>query len=395
MACVVCAAAAAVYCDNDKALLCNACDVRVHTSNPVAARHTRHNLCEGRCGKACTLFCSCDNAHMCEACHSANPLAATHSVEPAMPLPAFELATAFPEAAPMPVPAESVAQSAASPADDWFMGGDVKPDMVSFAADAGLSPAGSEAVVPVMSAPVEEFQYTAPATFKDIKDKLEFEPFELENSWLEMGFDFSDILSDAPSDAGLVPTFNGAAAADMADPLADAAVPTFVEEMPSPEEPLPEVPVVPEPASRKRAPEPIEEEQFAKVPNMDQLAYQVPSASALFFPSQLLPAPAMPLPVAAPASAPAPAPAPRATAAYNAALANGANLTREQRVARYREKRKNRKFEKTIRYASRKAYAEIRPRIKGRFAKKEEIEAWKALHGGDDAVVPEVLDGDF
>ncbi|CAA6672212.1 unnamed protein product [Spirodela intermedia] len=39
---------------------------------------------------------------------------------------------------------------------------------------------------------------------------------------------------------------------------------------------------------------------------------------------------------------------------------------------RYREKRKNRKFEKTIRYASRKAYAETRPRIKGRFAKRTE-----------------------
>ncbi|XP_076897496.1 zinc finger protein CONSTANS-LIKE 5-like [Bidens hawaiensis] len=45
---------------------------------------------------------------------------------------------------------------------------------------------------------------------------------------------------------------------------------------------------------------------------------------------------------------------------------------REARVMRYREKRKNRKFEKTIRYASRKAYAETRPRIKGRFAKRTE-----------------------
>ncbi|CAI0419513.1 unnamed protein product [Linum tenue] len=45
---------------------------------------------------------------------------------------------------------------------------------------------------------------------------------------------------------------------------------------------------------------------------------------------------------------------------------------REARVMRYREKRKNRKFEKTIRYASRKAYAEARPRIKGRFAKRSE-----------------------
>ncbi|XP_010246902.2 PREDICTED: zinc finger protein CONSTANS-LIKE 5-like [Nelumbo nucifera] len=49
-------------------------------------------------------------------------------------------------------------------------------------------------------------------------------------------------------------------------------------------------------------------------------------------------------------------------------------MDREARVLRYREKRKNRKFEKTIRYASRKAYAETRPRIKGRFAKRTEIE---------------------
>lgn len=49
-------------------------------------------------------------------------------------------------------------------------------------------------------------------------------------------------------------------------------------------------------------------------------------------------------------------------------------IDREARVLRYREKRKNRKFEKTIRYASRKAYAETRPRIKGRFAKRTEVE---------------------
>lgn len=46
------------------------------------------------------------------------------------------------------------------------------------------------------------------------------------------------------------------------------------------------------------------------------------------------------------------------------------HMDREARVLRYREKKKARKFEKTIRYASRKAYAETRPRIKGRFAKR-------------------------
>jgi hypothetical protein len=48
---------------------------------------------------------------------------------------------------------------------------------------------------------------------------------------------------------------------------------------------------------------------------------------------------------------------------------------REARLMRYREKRKNRRFEKTIRYASRKAYAETRPRIKGRFAKRTDNDA--------------------
>ncbi|XP_041993748.1 zinc finger protein CONSTANS-LIKE 5-like [Salvia splendens] len=65
-------------------------------------------------------------------------------------------------------------------------------------------------------------------------------------------------------------------------------------------------------------------------------------------------------------------------------------MDREARVLRYREKRKNIKFEKTIRYASRKAYAETRPRIKGRFAKRSELEV-ESLLGGDAAsygVVP-------
>ncbi|MQM09074.1 hypothetical protein Taro_041935 [Colocasia esculenta] len=64
---------------------------------------------------------------------------------------------------------------------------------------------------------------------------------------------------------------------------------------------------------------------------------------------------------------------------------------REARLMRYREKRKNRKFEKTIRYASRKAYAETRPRVKGRFAKRTGMEGAPAMH----AAAGLVLDADF
>ncbi|KAH6757664.1 hypothetical protein C2S52_023345 [Perilla frutescens var. hirtella] len=65
-------------------------------------------------------------------------------------------------------------------------------------------------------------------------------------------------------------------------------------------------------------------------------------------------------------------------------------MDREARVMRYREKRKNRRFEKTIRYASRKAYAETRPRIKGRFAKRSELEvdSFMAADASSYGVVP-------
>ncbi|GJM97808.1 hypothetical protein PR202_ga14763 [Eleusine coracana subsp. coracana] len=59
---------------------------------------------------------------------------------------------------------------------------------------------------------------------------------------------------------------------------------------------------------------------------------------------------------------------------------------REARLMRYREKRKNRRFEKTIRYASRKAYAETRPRIKGRFAKRTDNDADDAEADAEGAV---------
>uniref|UniRef100_A0ACD5WRC9 Uncharacterized protein n=1 Tax=Avena sativa TaxID=4498 RepID=A0ACD5WRC9_AVESA len=45
---------------------------------------------------------------------------------------------------------------------------------------------------------------------------------------------------------------------------------------------------------------------------------------------------------------------------------------REAKVTRYKEKRKRRCYEKQTRYESRKAYAQLRPRIKGRFAKVHE-----------------------
>ncbi|XP_072989855.1 zinc finger protein CONSTANS-LIKE 1-like [Typha latifolia] len=70
---------------------------------------------------------------------------------------------------------------------------------------------------------------------------------------------------------------------------------------------------------------------------------------------------------------------------------------RTARVMRYREKRKSRRFEKTIRYASRKAYAEARPRVKGRFVKRAEVEkeVGRIYSDAADAVAALVADPDF
>jgi hypothetical protein len=92
------------------------------------------------------------------------------------------------------------------------------------------------------------------------------------------------------------------------------------------------------------------------------------------------------------ASRPAPAPVAAPSAPLTAADAN-ALLSRAERVARFRVKRLRRSFKKTIRYESRRAYAEVRPRIKGRFATKEEVAAYRAAEaalreGRQDVVLP-------
>merc|ERR1711937_574247 len=75
-----------------------------------------------------------------------------------------------------------------------------------------------------------------------------------------------------------------------------------------------------------------------------------------------------------------------AAAAAGGAGANGANgegqkrigtLTLEERrarILRYRQKRHERNFRKRIKYNCRKTLADSRPRIRGRFARNDEIE---------------------
>ncbi|TVU15047.1 hypothetical protein EJB05_38547, partial [Eragrostis curvula] len=98
--CDECAAAAAtVFCSNDEAALCYACDHRVHRANKLAGKHQRFSLlhpspsssssaqkppvcdiCQDRRG---LFFCKEDRAIFCRECdvttHTANELTRRHS----------------------------------------------------------------------------------------------------------------------------------------------------------------------------------------------------------------------------------------------------------------------------------------------------------------------------
>ena len=95
-ACVVCQVPASVYCSNDKAHLCDACDVKIHSSNnAVAGRHHRVRICANCVQAPSIVYCHNDGVHLCTACdaeiHSNNPLAASHDVVPSTPLPCPEV----------------------------------------------------------------------------------------------------------------------------------------------------------------------------------------------------------------------------------------------------------------------------------------------------------------
>ncbi|KAL6979259.1 hypothetical protein U1Q18_020924 [Sarracenia purpurea var. burkii] len=53
---------------------------------------------------------------------------------------------------------------------------------------------------------------------------------------------------------------------------------------------------------------------------------------------------------------------------------------KKERIDRYRSKRNQRNFSKKIKYACRKTLADSRPRIRGRFARNDEIEKSSSQH---------------
>ncbi|KAL6764820.1 CCT motif-domain-containing protein [Haematococcus lacustris] len=433
--CLVCKTAnAAVYCIQDRAMLCSGCDVIIHSANAISKSHSRVPVCELCKRSPATVHCHEDCCVLCDNCssevHSANPL--PHTV---IPIEQYLASKTLSDTAPLAprAPAEDEVsacggcQSTASPA---------------------TTHTASIAIVPQM--PSSSFEQDANTEQELCSFGQEDKPWKLDlldfdNAWfdrLDAGLDFDLGLVPEPlASDGLVPTWSPSFQLEQQLPhpqlpqqlhlshlcLGHVSTPFFTpatlevkteldgntsdEEFIVPsfdlagrcEFGLLSPPQLKRPASsicQSEEGQHTTSEQIARQASVKQ-CIQAPSSTPAARPhahptTHTLP----PVPRPSKASLDAAKAADEASAAsyiasQQALMLTGANLTREQRVARYREKRKTRKFEKTIRYASRKAYAEVRPRIKGRFATREEVAAWKLAHGviaDSGFVMPATLD---
>ncbi|XP_029129161.1 zinc finger protein CONSTANS-LIKE 5 [Cajanus cajan] len=314
-------ASAALFCPPDSAFLCIACDTKIHCANKLASRHERVWMCEVCEQAPAAVTCKADAAALCVTCdsdiHSANPLSRRHDRLPVQPF--FDSA-------------ESIVKASAAASFGFLVPTD---DAAAFAPD--------DADAAAWLIPNPNFGSKLMDT-PDIKSKeiffSEMDPF--------LDFDYSNSFQNNNS------TTN------------DSVVPV---------------------QSKPSLPPPLMNNHHQSE-NCFDIDFCRSKLSSFNYPSQSLSQSVSSssldvgvVPDGNTVSEISYSFGRNSSDSSGIAVSGGSAATqlcgmdREARVLRYREKRKNRKFEKTIRYASRKAYAETRPRIKGRFAKRTEIDS--------------------
>ncbi|KAH0908691.1 hypothetical protein HID58_032012 [Brassica napus] len=323
-------ATAALYCRPDAAFLCLSCDSKVHAANKLASRHARVWMCEVCEQAPAHVTCKADAAALCVTCdrdiHSANPLARRHERVPVTPF----------------------------------------YDSVS-----GTDGSGKHTAV----------NFLNDCYFTDLDGNLSREEEEEEAaSWL-----LPNPKTTAPAVPGDSPEMNTGQGFMFPDLDLDYGTvdPKLESQEPN--------------SSGTDGVVPVETRRVG-VPTVNENCYELDftggskgvityghncishSVSSSSLEVGVVPDGGSVADVSYPFGGPA-------TSGTDPVTQRAVPLTsaeREARVMRYREKRKNRKFEKTIRYASRKAYAEMRPRIKGRFAKRTDTNESNDVvgHGG-------------
>ncbi|KAK6913438.1 B-box-type zinc finger [Dillenia turbinata] len=328
-------AACTVYCRADAAYLCTGCDARVHAANRVASRHERVWVCEA-CERAPASFiCKADAASLCTSCdadiHSANPLARRHHRVPIHPISGCLYGP------PAAGPGGAIGGSTTD-ADDGFLAQEADETIDEDDEDEAAS---WLLLNPVKNNNQNSNGFLIGGEVDDYLDLVEY------NSCPEN--QFTDQYNHQQHCS--VPRKNYAG---------DSVVPVQCGE------------------SKGHPQQQHQNFQLGIDYESPKTGYNYNASISHSVSISSMDAGIVPESTMSDISISHPRP-PKGTIDLftSPPIQVSSQLTpmdREARVLRYREKKKTRKFEKTIRYASRKAYAETRPRIKGRFAKRSDVE---------------------
>nr|AEP02853.1 heading day 1 [Oryza barthii] len=345
------AAPSVVYCRADAAYLCASCDARVHAANRVASRHERVRVCEA-CERApAALACRADAAALCVACdvqvHSANPLARRHQRVPVAPLPAITIPATS-------VLAEAVVATATvlgdkdEEVDSWLLlskdsdnNNNNNNDNDNNNNNNSNSSSSNNGMY--FGEVDEYFDLVGYNSYYDnrIENNQDqqygmHEQQEQQQQQQEMQKEFAEKEGSecvVPSQITMLSEQQhsgyGVVGADQAASMT-AGVSAYTDSISN------------------------------SISFSSMEASIVPDSTVIDMPNSSILTPAGAINLFS-------GPSLQMSLHFS-------SMDREARVLRYREKKKARKFEKTIRYETRKAYAEARPRIKGRFAKRSDVQ---------------------
>ncbi|XP_021305899.1 zinc finger protein HD1 isoform X2 [Sorghum bicolor] len=332
------AAPSVVYCHADAAYLCASCDVRVHAANRVASRHERVRVCEA-CERApAVLACRADAAALCVVCdaqvHSANPLAGRHQRVPVLPLPvaAIPAASVLAEAAATAV---AVGDKQEEEVDSWLLLTNTK-DPVSDNNNCNCSSSSNNNIsssnTSTFYADVDEyFDLVGYNSYCDNHINSNPKQYGMQERQQQQQLLLQKEFGDKEGSEHVVPASQVA----MANEQQQSGYGVIGVE---------------QAASMTAAISFSSSMEVGIVPDNMATTTDMPNSGILLTPAEAI-----------------------SLFSSGSSLQMPLHLTsmdREARVLRYKEKKKSRKFAKTIRYATRKTYAEARPRIKGRFAKR-------------------------
>nr|AEP02839.1 heading day 1 [Oryza rufipogon]AEP02845.1 heading day 1 [Oryza rufipogon]AEP02850.1 heading day 1 [Oryza rufipogon] len=347
------AAPSVVYCRADAAYLCASCDARVHAANRVASRHERVRVCEACEQAPAALACRADAAALCLACdvqvHSANPLARRHQRVPVAPLPAITIPATS-------VLAEAVVATATvlggkdEEVDSWLIlskdsnNNNNNNNSNSSNNDNDNNDNSNSSNNGMYFGEVDEyFDLVGYNSYYDnrIENNQDqqygmHEQQEQQQQQQEMQKEFAEKEGSecvVPSQITMLSEQQhsgyGVVGADQAASMT-AGVSAYTDSISN------------------------------SISFSSMEAGIVPDSTVIDMPNSRILTPAGAINLFS-------GPSLQMSLHFS-------SMDREARVLRYREKKKARKFEKTIRYETRKAYAEARPRIKGRFAKRSDVQ---------------------